>query len=324
MVDSSHKLRVNESDQWIYARGKSNGTILLFVHGGPGCPLVPFARAFEAPFLKDYLVVHWEQRGIGRAFRSTDFSQGFSLDQFVDDGISVSLQLRKMYPEQAMILVGHSWGTVIGVKMAAAEPHLFAAYISVGTNSDSLAAENYRYEIFEAGLREDNNLDELEALGKIGRPPWTGERWDTWGEFVSRHALHEKTWGKIPVGKIEESLGMCLRAGDYTEEELNDAFTTGLSESFTRLAEDYYAFSAIEQVPRLEIPIFFLQGSQDFNTPTHIAREYFEALDAPRGKYWIEEEKCSHMVQYENPESFLKVCRQIKSPDAAGQSPFAK
>ena len=315
VVDSSHELQVNESDQWIFARGKSNGTILLFVHGGPGCPLMPFARAFEAPFLKDYLVIHWEQRGIGRALSSTDFSQGFSLDQFVDDGISVSLQLREMYPEQEIILVGHSWGTVIGVKMASAAPQLFAGYISVATNSDSLAAENYRYEIFEAGLREDNNLNELAALKKIGRPPWTGQRWDAWGEFVTRHALHEKTWGQIPPEKIEESIGMSLEAGDYTKQELDDTFTKGLSESFGRLAEDYYAFSAIEQVPQLEIPIFFLQGSQDFNTPTHIAKEYFEALDAPRGKYWIEEEKCAHMVQYENPEAFLKVCRRIRNAE---------
>ena len=316
MVDSSSKLQVNDSEQWIYVRGKSNGAILLFVHGGPGCPLMPFARAFEAPFLKNYLVIHWEQRGLGRSFQTTNFSQGFSLDQFVDDGISVSQQLRKRYPEQPIILVGHSWGTVIGVKMAAAEPHLFDAYISIGTNSDSLAAENYRYEILEAGLLEDNNLEELAALKKIGRPPWIGERWDQWGKLIGEHAPKNTTWGRIPLGKVQESLEMCLENEDYTEQELNETFTKGFSESFARLAEDYYAFSAIDQVPRLEIPIYFLQGSQDFNTPTHIARKYFEALDAPCGKYWIEEETCAHMVFYEKPEAFLNICRRIRNAES--------
>ncbi|MGI9241641.1 MAG: alpha/beta fold hydrolase [Verrucomicrobiales bacterium] len=311
MIDEYQELRVNGSAQWVYLRGQSKGAILLFVHGGPGSPLVPIARGFEGPFLKDYLVIHWDQRGVGKSFQSTDFSQGFSLDQFVADGLSVARQIQSRYPDRPIILVGHSWGTVIGIRMAAAAPELFTAYISIGTNSHSMAAENYRYEVLEAAMLKESDSRELAELHRIGRPPWVSKRWEDWGTFAGKHIPHEQSWGQISVEKIEGSIRLCLAAGDYSEKELEDIFAEGLSQSFDHLADDYYSFSAIEQVPRLRIPIFFLQGSLDFNTPSHIAKRYFEALEAPSGKYWIEKEGCAHMIFYENPDAFLEVCRSI-------------
>jgi len=315
MIDESHKLRVNGSDQWIYIRGNSLGSILLFVHGGPGSPLVPIARGFEGLFLDNYLVVHWDQRGMGRSFKSTDFSQGVSLDQFVTDGLSVARQVQSMYPNQPITLIGHSWGSSIGIRMAATAPDLFTAYVSTGTNSHSMDAENYRYEILETSLRNTDNDQELIKLHRIGRPPWTGKRWKDWGHFCAKHLPHEKSWGRISEEKIEDSIKRCLVAGDYSDGELENLYTEGVSQSFRLLAEDYYSFSAIEQVPRLELPIYFLQGRLDLNTPTHIVKEYYEALKAPRGKYWIEKEDCAHMIFYEKPEAFLELCKRINDAE---------
>src|SRR5688572_7937749 len=110
-IDEKYPLEVHGSEQWIFARGNADKPVLLFVHGGPGFPFTPIARAFEEPFKKDFLIVHWEQRGAGKSFRTTDFSKGFTLDQFVQDGLFVTRSILKKYGDRPVILIGHSWGT---------------------------------------------------------------------------------------------------------------------------------------------------------------------------------------------------------------------
>lgn len=63
MIDLVEKIQANGSNQWVLYRGEDvSHPVVLFVHGGPGSPLMLFSRAFDGAFLKDFVVVHWDQR----------------------------------------------------------------------------------------------------------------------------------------------------------------------------------------------------------------------------------------------------------------------
>lgn len=59
--------------QWISVSGNERrNPILLFVHGGPGCVMMPLSWIYQRPW-EDYLtVVQPDQRGAGKTFVSND------------------------------------------------------------------------------------------------------------------------------------------------------------------------------------------------------------------------------------------------------------
>src|SRR3989344_9375816 len=95
MIDQLEKVEVNGSGQYLLYRGRSvDRPIALFVHGGPGSPLMLFARAFEDTFLDDFVVVHWDQRLTGKSYDSRVPVSTFSAEQVTSDGLAVVEHLK--------------------------------------------------------------------------------------------------------------------------------------------------------------------------------------------------------------------------------------
>ena len=58
-------LEIRGSTQWVFERYReAQAPIVLFLHGGPGMPATPLARFFDRQLPQNYLVVHWDQRGV--------------------------------------------------------------------------------------------------------------------------------------------------------------------------------------------------------------------------------------------------------------------
>ncbi|MGB7761147.1 MAG: hypothetical protein WBL61_15040 [Bryobacteraceae bacterium] len=63
-------VRIGGIDQWITIKGDDrNNPVVLFLHGGPGDALSPFADAMFAGWEKNLTLVQWDQRGAGRTYR---------------------------------------------------------------------------------------------------------------------------------------------------------------------------------------------------------------------------------------------------------------
>ena len=68
-IDSLEKIKLGGVDQWIQIRGHDRGKpILLFLHGGPGFPNMPFAH-MHAELERAFVVVQWDQRAAGNRIR---------------------------------------------------------------------------------------------------------------------------------------------------------------------------------------------------------------------------------------------------------------
>ena len=167
---------INGIGQWITVTGAACGNpVILFLHGGPGNALSPYADAIYAGWERHYTLVQWDQRGAGMTYakqRPTD-DVPLTLEQMRDDGIAVARYLRQRLGKDKVILMGSSWGSILGVHMAKARPDLFHAYVGTAqvVNARDNEAGMYRQVLALAQAAGDSaTVDKLAALGA---PPWT-------------------------------------------------------------------------------------------------------------------------------------------------------
>lgn len=297
MADNLEKIEVNKTSQWILCRGNESKPIALFVHGGPASPLMYFSRAFDDVFLKDFLVVHWDQRLSGKSYDAKGDIKNFSLGQVAKDGIVVAEYLKNKFKKQKILLVGHSWGSMVGSHMAMFNPELFSTYLSVGSLADIKEGDRLKYEFLRSKVRDAKDKSDLE---KMGPPPWA-----EFSQLVINSRLMMKFKGSL-FGLTESQLSGAVDGNkEYNAEEMKNIDVV-MEKVWKHIFPTFINYRAIESVPKLSLPVIFVHGKYDMATPAGLAKEFFDKLNAPK-KNWVDFKKSAHFPMYEEPNKFLEV-----------------
>ena len=107
-------LDVNGAKQWLLIRARDIANpVVLYLHGGPGASHVPQYRHYQLPWEDHFTVVHWEQRGAGKSYTSNLPLRTLTVEQLIDDALTVIAHLRERFG-QPIVVLGHSWGTLLG------------------------------------------------------------------------------------------------------------------------------------------------------------------------------------------------------------------
>jgi pimeloyl-ACP methyl ester carboxylesterase len=118
--------------QWLLVRGKSTDSpLLLKLHGGPG--QAEMATVGLNGLLElDFVVIEWDQRGAGKSGASIEPSAAMNLNQLVADTIELTEHLAQRFGKRQLIIVGHSWGSILGLMAVQRRPDLYSAFVSTG------------------------------------------------------------------------------------------------------------------------------------------------------------------------------------------------
>jgi pimeloyl-ACP methyl ester carboxylesterase len=129
-------------NQWITIQGQNrDNPVVLFLDGGPGTPTNLLDFSMATAWTPTFTLVQWDQRGAGKTFANGGTSSAeMTIDRMTSDGIELSEFLRDHLPKDKIIIVGHSWGRILGVHMVKAHPELF--YANVGTGQEADVQEN--------------------------------------------------------------------------------------------------------------------------------------------------------------------------------------
>ena len=95
---------------------KPKSPILLYLHGGPGDAAMPLVAKYNRDLENIYTVVTLEQRGAGKSYYLFSENENIDIDTFVEDIYALSIEILKRYNQEKLYLVGHSWGSVLGIK----------------------------------------------------------------------------------------------------------------------------------------------------------------------------------------------------------------
>lgn len=285
-------------EQWAQVGGDDPANpILLYLHGGPGGTSVPVAAAWRE-WERHFNVVHWDQRGASRTFkRNGEAGCGaLSLDKIVGDGLALSEHLISTLDKPKLLLVGHSWGSAVGVHMVKRRPELFSAFVGTGqlVNMHQNEQVNYRRYLQQAERRAD--AEALRALREIGPPPF--EQWD------ALKAVRE--W----ADKLADGDGDSVQprptpiAANFTRDDV-PSMLEGAEFSRRQLFKEMMGLDLPALGLSFEIPMFCFHGECDQQTPVELAQRYFASICAPH-KEFVQFDGCHHFVAMNRPDLFLR------------------
>ena len=99
-----------------------------------------------------------------------------TIDLMISDTIEVIEFLKQHLRKQKLILVGHSWGSFLGVNVAGRRPDLLSAYVGIGQMVNKQRNEEHNIKRLLAQAEASQNLPALTALRAIGPPPFRRRR----------------------------------------------------------------------------------------------------------------------------------------------------
>lgn len=320
-VSELKKLELGGMDQYILLRGMDiTNPVLLWLHGGPGAAQMPLAHALDRELEKEYIVVHWDQRGAGKSNHSEFDKQTMAFDRFKSDALELIHYLKNRFGEEKVFLLGHSWGSQLGIELAAQYPQELHAYIGVSQVVDNHRGYEIGYEWLIRQINESGSQDDLRRLEELGDPPYTEH-----GKHVAFARMIGDYGGNFDVS-MTRLAWMALRAPEYSFRDYLRWFN-GANRGSGPMWDTVYAthVNLMEKIPSLEIPVFFLTGENDYNTPMKLVKEYHNLLDAPCKKVIVFDNSAHTPFLGEN-EAFNRTVIRIKhavlDEQDAGESSF--
>jgi pimeloyl-ACP methyl ester carboxylesterase len=159
-------------------------------------------------------------------------------------------------------------------------------------------ARNYAVayaEVLKAAERRGDRRA-VSELEQVGPPPWRDGR----GYAVQRR------WANLFEGAdtfLGSTLGLALAAPGYTARDVND-WLSGQRLSAERLVPQTNAVDSAALGGAFALPLFVIQGAEDFTTPTSLARSFVASIRAPR-KAFVSIEGGGHFAVFMKSDAFL-------------------
>jgi pimeloyl-ACP methyl ester carboxylesterase len=305
-------VEINGVEQGMFIKSKEIGNpVLLFVHGGPGMPEYWLTQRYPTGLEDHFTVVWWEQRGAGLSYSPDIAPETMTAEQFIADTLAVTHYLINRFDQEKIYLMGHSWGSYIGIQAAAQAPELYHAYIGMGQVSYQLQSEQLAYEYALAHYRQNGDWRMARKLDAA--PPTM-----TVPLPAGYEALRDAYMHGAGIGTTREMqsviTGIFLPSWQFREYTLAEKVNLWRGKVYSRshafgLWDTMQATDLTQQVTELAIPTYFFHGKYDYTCAYPLSRAYFDKLDAPlKGFYTFQHS--AHSPIFEEPEKALGILLQ--------------
>jgi len=293
-ISEERFIKINGIEQWVTIKGERSKPVILFLHGGPGSSLSPYANAIYGSWEKDFIIVQWDQRGAGKTFgKNAPVEPGpdywkanpLSVEQMSTDGIMLTEYLLKYFGKQKVILFGTSWGSVLGATMAVKRPDLFYAYLGHSQVVDPLNDLIYDYEKISILVKNANDQKSMDVLNAIGAPPY--EMAKNAGQLfriIKKYEAQNATPAPDSMWKMAASYDN-EKDAQYRSDGDDYSFINYIGDKKFAIQPMMRTVNFLKDGLHFKIPVYLIQGEEDILTGKEITRAYFNKISAPKKEY---------------------------------------
>ena len=289
-IDYLYDVDINGCPQKILVQSNDilHNPILLYLHGGPGSSALMWSHLYSEK-LKDYFIfVNWDQRGTAFSYHEGMDPKKISEDQIGDDALELIRYLTKVFHKKKVYLIGHSFGSVIGLHLVANHPERFHAYIGVGQVIDYNKSVAITYQWLHDTLEKADDREGLKRIEK-DRFPYI--------DLVIKYGGHHRL--SIDLDSIKKT-SPCYYDGYLELAETGRAFSQELVGKNPNP-------KAIHNKPlsKIDVPLYFFEGVNDrvIACAPELVVEYCKTVKAPKKEIiWFG--NSAHLMNVEEPVKF--------------------
>ena len=311
-VDEGIYLTLGGQEQYVLLRGMNNeNPVIIYLHGGPSSPDTCTTYGFTDYLIEEYTVIAWDQRGCGRTYfhnvendsdnATASFEQAKAdLDALVDYAL-------ERFGKEQVIILGHSYGTILGSEYVLEHPDKVSAYIGAAQVVSLEKMDIYSYEdaLLRAEKAGDDTTELINAFAQF----------QSSGALTDMMLLRSLTAQYHPASVPDKSIWLALTSPYFGVEDLQWFFKQlGDKNTYFALNSQLFAytlaFDAYENKTAYEMPVYLISGDCDWVCPVDSIKEYAEAVTAPSVRMELIE-GCGHNLQYASPKEFAQRIKEV-------------
>ena len=300
-INEQGAIPINGALQYVSIRSeKENAPLLLYLHGGPGDAALPLVLKYNRDLEKHYTVVVWEQRGAGKSYYKFG-PEGITIAHFLEDLHTLTELLLKRFGQEKLYLVGHSWGSVLGLTYIRQHPDKIHTYIGCGQviHMKKACREAYDFALSHAVGKELERLKRTDCS-------YTGEDWLHDLLFVTGLVVKYKgsLYGKSSYNMLIKPF---LFSRCYTPVNLYRR-QKGSLQAIRCLWQELMQ-TDFENCTKYDVPVIFIEGRYDSNVSSALVKKYCETLESDKQFFWFE--KSCHFPQWSENEKFNSILASL-------------
>ncbi len=301
-IDRTAFVELGGVAQFVSIRGRSTANpVLVVCHGSPAVPSLPSSWVWQRGVEDYFTVVNYDQRASGKSAGTVSADTDLSVDRYVDDLVELIAWLQAELGVRKVGVLGHSWGTVLGVTLAQRRPDLLWAYVGVGqvVSGPENEEESFRHALRSA-VADQNDLaiSQLRALGEYpGEEPLTVERIVTcrrWAQYYGGLSAYRSDFAYFTESQELSPY--------YTDTDLS-LIGVGQQATMPEVLPALLGFDARDRTA-FDVPMLQFLGRHDWTTPTGPVTRWLENVTAP-AKHVVWFENSAHLCMFEEPGKFL-------------------
>ncbi len=314
-INELKSVKIGDIQQWISVRGENKkNPLLLIISGGPGFSMMPFSFIFNS-LESNFTIIQWDQRGAGKTYRANEksISQSITINQMHADTLEIVNYLRNQFKKEKIFILGHSWGSVLGLKLAQDYPELIYGYIGIGQLIHTKINEKIGYDNVLKIAYENSNKRAIKSLEKLNSFKKADLTNLTMKDFSVLRKWQFQLNNVVAIKKFD-LLIIIRNAFCVPEYSLLDYFY--LIRGTLNLLKSKKFFDEILNI-NLEnktsycTPIYIFSGKNDFVTNPLPIYEYFKKIVAPHKEYVCFEES-GHNLFFEETDKFVESLCSVK------------